>query len=184
MSGEILTLSEIARRLEVPQHRLIHLCEKGVVIPDVHDASGRGSSREFSRLNLLEFAVALRLREMFVPVAVVGGIVHVLRTLGHTLAKGRPHFSLVDDLRGDAPLDLRVILSDGDAVFFSLAPASGSAALFGGIPVDALNKRANKPPALVAAPSRSNADFSSPEGSHFVRLELSVSAVARSLPLS
>jgi len=57
-----LSLTEIARLLGEPQHRLIYLCEKGVVVPGHGDASGRGSSRRFSRRNLLEFAVALRLQ--------------------------------------------------------------------------------------------------------------------------
>ncbi len=58
------TLTEAARLLEVPQHRLIYLCEKEVVQPDLNDATGRGSSRRFSRRNILEFAVALRLRDI------------------------------------------------------------------------------------------------------------------------
>ena len=67
MAGNSYTLTEVARRLDVPQHRLIHLCEKGIVIPGVHAASGRGSSRVFSAGNYLELAVALRLRDMFIP---------------------------------------------------------------------------------------------------------------------
>ena len=41
-SDQSFTLSEIARRLDVPQHRLIHLCEKGVIVPEIHGAAGRG----------------------------------------------------------------------------------------------------------------------------------------------
>jgi DNA-binding transcriptional MerR regulator len=67
-SSSSYTLSNLARRLGAPQHRLIHLCEKGVIVPEVSDAAGRGSSRSFSAMNYLEFAVALRLRDMFVPV--------------------------------------------------------------------------------------------------------------------
>jgi hypothetical protein len=61
--SEQWTLTEAAGLLREPQHRLIYLCEKGVVRPDYEDAKGRGSSRRFSARNLLEFAVALRLRE-------------------------------------------------------------------------------------------------------------------------
>jgi DNA-binding transcriptional MerR regulator len=71
------TLTEAARLLGEPQHRLIYLCEKGVVEPDVQDAGGRGSSRRFSNRNLLEFAVALRLRELELPAAVIAAVVHV-----------------------------------------------------------------------------------------------------------
>lgn len=56
MAARSCALSEIARRLDVPQHKLLHLCEKGVVIPEIHDAAGRGSSRVFSADNFLEFA--------------------------------------------------------------------------------------------------------------------------------
>ncbi len=55
-----VTLTQAAWVLRVPQHKLIHLCEKGVVVPEIHDARGRGSSRGFSRRNLFEFAVAWR----------------------------------------------------------------------------------------------------------------------------
>ena len=53
--GAEWTLSEAARLLRQPQHRLIYLCEKAAVIPDYADAHGRGSSRRFSARNLLEF---------------------------------------------------------------------------------------------------------------------------------
>src|ERR1700759_1133774 len=113
MAGErSFTLSEIARRLEVPQHRLIHLCEKGVVIPDVHGAAGRGSSRVFSSRNFLELAVALRLREMMLPVAAVGAIVHVLRAFEAQLQQDLSDFALADSLSEDRAPDLRVIISD------------------------------------------------------------------------
>ena len=36
-----VTLTQAARALGVPQHRLIHLCEKHVVVPDLDEARGR-----------------------------------------------------------------------------------------------------------------------------------------------
>ena len=81
-TDQSFTLSEIARRLDVPQHRLIHLCEKGVVVPDVHEAAGRGSSRVFSSRNFLELAVALRLRDMMLPVAAIGAVVRTSSSSG------------------------------------------------------------------------------------------------------
>ena len=132
------TLSEIARRLEVPQHRLIHLCEKGVIVPDVHDAAGRGSSRVFSRRNVLEVAVALRLRDMMLPVAAVGAIVHVLRAFEERLGADLPHFELPDSLRDERAPDLRVIISDGQTIYFSLGTGEQKPKLFGGIPRERL----------------------------------------------
>ena len=44
-----LTLGQIQDILNVPQHVLIHLCEKGVILPDFSDTKGRGQSRLFSK---------------------------------------------------------------------------------------------------------------------------------------
>ena len=53
------TLGEAARTLGEYQHRLIYLCEKGVIHPDQQDAEGREGSRQFSARNL-EFGIALQ----------------------------------------------------------------------------------------------------------------------------
>ena len=45
------TLTEAARLLKEPQHRLIYLCEKGVVEPDVQDAAApRGTGSPINRI--------------------------------------------------------------------------------------------------------------------------------------
>ena len=53
MSREEWTLTQIAKFLRQPQYKLIYLCEKGVIVPDGVDAKGRGSSRRFSRAQLV-----------------------------------------------------------------------------------------------------------------------------------
>jgi DNA-binding transcriptional MerR regulator len=183
------TLSEIARRLDVPQHKLIHLCEKGVVVPEIHDAAGRGSSRVFSANNFLELAVALRLRDMMIPVSVAGAIVHVLRRFGQELQTAPGITSLAESLRGEDSPELRVIISDGETVYFSLAKPGRKPVLFGGIPLqplirgsaawDGKLKERGTSPSVVAG----NHPFGGPEGSKFARMELSVTSIARSLPL-
>lgn len=186
-SNRSFTLSEIARRLGVPQHRLIHLCEKGVVVPDVHGAAGRGSSRVFSSTNILELAVAMRLRDMMLPVAAVGAVVHVLRAFEERLRADLSHFALADSLRKDQAPDLRVIISDGQRIYFSLGAADEQPKLFGGIPMDQLEGDA---PAwdgqIDVVRFRGNARNGSggigPENSRYGRLELSVTAIARALP--
>lgn len=187
--GRSFTLSDLARRLEVPQYQLIHLCEKDVVVPDLQDAHGRGSSRVFSARNFLELAVAVRLRSAMLPVAAVSAVLHLLRAFADRLHGELIGFSLPDSLReGNAP-DLRIIVSDGRAIYFSLAGADGESKLFGGILLDQL---VGKPPTVGPARSaptsveRKDAapgEFGGPEGSRFVRLELSVTEVARSLAL-
>jgi DNA-binding transcriptional MerR regulator len=187
-SDQSFTLSEIARRLDVPQHRLIHLCEKGVVVPDVHGAAGRGSSRVFSSRNFLELAVALRLREMMLPVAAVGAVVHVLRSFERRLGQDLPHFALADSLRdGQAP-DLRVIISDGQTIYFSLGATGKQSKLFGGIPLDQLDADAPAWDGQIdtvrfRGNARNGAGGLGPENSQYGRLELSVTAIAKALPI-
>ncbi len=182
------TLSEIARRLDVPQHRLIHLCEKGVVVPDVHGAAGRGSSRVFSERNFLELAVALRLRDMMLPVAAVGAVVHVLGKFEDQLRLDLPDFALAESLREDRAPDLRVIISDGRTVYFSLGTSGQEPKLFGGIPLEQLEGTApawdgHVEAARLRSNSRNGDSGLGPENSQYGRLELSVTAVARALPI-
>jgi hypothetical protein len=80
----------------VPQHVLIHLCEKGVIEPDLGDTTGRGKRREFSRRNLFEFAVALALRQFDLPVATMGIFVRLLRKFGRAVGKVVPGFVVPD----------------------------------------------------------------------------------------
>ena len=64
MRDQVLFTLKVAEQIfKVPQHRLIDLCETGVVEPVV-DAKGRGSVRRFSRDNLFVLALALRLQDM------------------------------------------------------------------------------------------------------------------------
>lgn len=123
------TLSEAARFLGQPQHRLIYLCERGAVRPDNADASGRGSSRRFSERNLLELAIALRLRELTVPAATIAGVLYALRSFETKVRKAMPGFRLLADLRQTAAPHLRVSIADGEALIFSLGPAGGPATL-------------------------------------------------------
>lgn len=181
-SAPSYTLSDLARRLNTPQHRLIHLCEKGVIVPEVSDAAGRGSSRSFSSMNYLEFGVALRLRDIFVPVSELRGILQVLRAFSHHLERRLGGQSLLEELRRPKSPELRIILSDGRRLFFSLGQPGTAPRLFGGVSLDQLESSGERD-AGDAGPLKSHAlsSFGDPEGSEFVRLELSVNAVARSL---
>ena len=188
------TLSEIALLLREPQHRLIHLCEKGAVIPDVEDARGRGASRRFSRRNVFEFALALKLRQMMLPVAVAAAVVRVLRAFGRHVASNIGSFRLPDGLRGrDAP-DLRVILSDGRFLYFSLGRAAAVPKLFGGVDIRTITSAGKgKIAPAIREISHSRAarrprasgpgDFGTPEGSKHTRVEVSVTRIVQGLPL-
>lgn len=75
-----ITLKEVQLRLSVPQHVLIHLCEKGVIEPHFAETTGQSKRREFSERNVFEFAVALALRSLEVSVPTTALLVRLLRT--------------------------------------------------------------------------------------------------------
>jgi len=191
------TLSEAARFLAEPQHRLIYLCEKGVVVPDFGNAKGRGSSRRFSARNLLEFAVVLKLRELTLPVDTVAAIIHVLRAFETKVADEIKGFDLIHSLRGKNAPDLRIIISDGRLLYFSLGVGAGDRKLFGGIDFHSLATKKIKPTTIrkekIAAnefakevthkPASPASEFGGPEGSKHARIEISVTRIAKDLPL-
>lgn len=109
---EPTTLKELQLRLGVPQHVLIHLCEKGVIVPDFAETSGRGKRREFSKRNLFEFAVALTLREFELSVATTALLVRLLRSFERATAKAVPGFALTEQIL-DKGLELALHLFDG-----------------------------------------------------------------------
>jgi hypothetical protein len=118
-----LALKEVQLRLGVPQHVLIHLCEKGVIEPDFADTSGRGKRRGFSRRNVFEFALALALRRFELPVAMTGLVVRVMRSFARAVAKLVPGLGLPDALvQGQLEVDLQ--LYDGDLLVL-LAEGAG-----------------------------------------------------------
>jgi len=120
---KVLIERESARRLARLGGTERELCEKGAVVPDFQDADGRGSSRRFSARNLLEFAIALRLRELEIGVAYVGAVVHVLRAFERRVGKEFRDFRLPDSLRVPGAPDLRVVIADGGRLYFTLAAA-------------------------------------------------------------
>ncbi|MGI8460597.1 MAG: MerR family transcriptional regulator [Solirubrobacterales bacterium] len=191
-SGRSFTLSELARELDTPQHRLIYFCEKGVIAPELQDAHGRGSSRVFSVRNLLEFSIALHLRAAMLPLAAVDAVLRVLRTFEEALSQELPGFSLPESLRQQDAPELRVIVSDGSEIFFSLATVGGETKLFGGIPLDQVTGDRPGPVKLASLKRRDEAGPTNGgngtgvggiEGSRFVRLEISITAIGLELPL-
>ncbi len=97
-SEQPVTLKEVQLRLGVPQHVLIHLCEKGVIEPDFTQTSARQKRREFSQRNLFEFGVALALDRLELPVAIVALPVRLLWSSILALGKAQPGFMLPKSL--------------------------------------------------------------------------------------
>ena len=71
------TLKEVAEQIERPAHRIIHICETGLVHPRV-DAEGRGSVRRFSREDVFRVLVALVVQEAGVQVPLIKPLMRAL----------------------------------------------------------------------------------------------------------
>src|SRR5262245_6356762 len=127
------TLTEAAKLLGVPQHRLIHLCEQRVVVPDLRDAQGRGSSREFSNRNLFQLAVALAMRELELPVSYVRAVLSVLRAFEDQARALLGDFILPESLLSRGAPNVRLVILDGERLYFSVTSSSKSAITFGGV---------------------------------------------------
>ena len=182
------TMTQAARMLGQPQHRLIYLCEKGVVEPDLRSAEGRGTSRGFSRRNLLEFSVALHLRELQIPAQLIGGLLGALRELEARLAAEPPGFSVPDDLRPSTSPDLRLVIGDG-RLYFSLVTSGGEPRLFGGSLLSELGAKPAAPlQELAGAAWHLEPIGPHNPGSHadtrrsYTTLEVCITHLARNLP--
>src|SRR4051794_32965527 len=131
---ENFTVTGIARALTVPQHRLIHLCEQGVVVPDHQEAHGRGSRRRFSQRNVFEFAVALQMRRLEIPVSFIRAVIQVLKVFEAQVGKLLRGFALPDSLRADGAPYVSLLVVDGDRLFFRIRAGERETVL-GGVTV-------------------------------------------------
>lgn len=189
------SLSEVSRLLKVPQHRLIHLCEKKAVTPDFEDAHGRGTNRRFSPRNVLEFAVALKMRELMIPVGPIASVLHVLREFERLMAQQIPGFRLPESLVEPSAPEISVIITDGPRLYFELRQKD-EARVYGGVQLDELmlvgrrgaGGRKKKPPASTGrADSSSAARLGAGHGSlktdEKARLVVSVTRIAKNIDL-
>jgi len=193
LSGREWTLTEATRSLGEPQYRLIYLCEKGVVQPDLEDAKGRGSSRRFSARNLLEFAIALRLRELELPASIIGAVTYTLRAFERKVQDQLRTFRLPESLRGAAAPDLRAIISDG-RLYLSLGTGKDVPKVYGGIDLRRITsgkatigdlQRALIPLPFPKPPrrrGRNGEGLGTPDGMH-ARVEISITSIAQELRL-
>lgn len=78
--AELKTMKEVADHFHRPAHRIIHLCETGVVKPAVN-ATGRGSVRRFNRDNTFHILLALKLQEAGVEVPLIKPLMKALANL-------------------------------------------------------------------------------------------------------
>ena len=135
------TLTEVSKLLQVPQHRLIYLCEAKVIIPDKSDAKGRGSSRRFSERNLLEFWVALTLSEFHVPAYYSTKILTTLRSFAKEVGKLVPTFQFPSSLTDANLPQINLLITNGTRLFFVLNLPNARPIVLGGVD---LNKQTQK----------------------------------------
>ena len=159
-------------------------------MPDLADASGRGSSRRISSRNLLEFAVALRLRTLGLPATFIAAILYTLRAFEKRVASEVPGFEIVEALRAPKGIDLRAVVRDGDRLYFLLRQPGQGAQLFGGAQLSgakspAGSRSASRVQSVLKAIVRPDyAGFEGPEGSRYVRLDINIGQIARDLKLA
>ena len=179
------SLSEAAGLLGQPQHRLIYLCEKGVVVPDLGDAHGRGSSRRFSARNLLEFEVALKLRELTVPVTSVATVIYALRAFEAKVSDRLGGFRLPYGLTTANAAELTAILTDEGRLFFSLRSKAEGEVFFGGVAFGRLARsrrtRRRSKTTRGGRPSLVLPRLPGPSESTAARLEVNLTRLARDL---
>ena len=78
MKNKLFHNSDVRKILGMPMRRIVNITDKGLVIP-VIDASGAGSKREYSYINLLEFGLIENLFDMGLPIQLIKKIVMALR---------------------------------------------------------------------------------------------------------
>ena len=130
----VFSLTQAARILESAQHRLIHLCEKGVVVPD-REARGRGTTRKFSKRNLFDFAVALEMRRLELPVSFTRAVVRVLQSFELEAQSIREGFTIPDSLVAPRAPRLVLTIVNGQRLYFSLAAGRQAPRMFGGVSI-------------------------------------------------
>ena len=133
MKKDEITLTETSKLLQVPQHRLIYLCEAKVIIPDRSDAKGRGSSRRFSERNLLEFSVALTLSEFHVPANISAKIIATVHMFSKEVEKLLPNFRFPFSLTDANAPQINLLITNGSRLFFVLNFTDTRPIVLGGV---------------------------------------------------
>ncbi len=172
LAEQPISLKEVQLRLGVPQHVLIHLCEKLVIGPDYSDTTGRGKRREFSERNVFEFGVALALRRLEVPVSTMALVVRILRTFSRAVSKAAPGFVIPDAIR-EQNWDLVLGLYDGELLILSARGGALKKPLILGakLAADRASDASPRVTRLDELPSKYEA-----------RLELNLTEIARNTP--
>ena len=180
------TLSEISRLIQQPQHRLIYLCEKGVVVPDFSDAHGRGSSRKFSARNLFEISIALILSEFHFPATVSANFIYTIRSFETKVGEQIKNFKLPYALMEDSAPEIVGMITDGVILYFAIGFSGKPKTVYGGIDISSSSQIQNTTlqegcsSELVILSHKSE---STSMNSNVARFEINLTKVAQNLVL-
>ena len=186
MINNELTLTEISKVLDEPQHRLIYLCEKGVILPDGSDAKGRGSSRRFSPRNLFEFAVALTLAEFHFPAKITANFLYVVRSFESHVKQSVQGFSIPADLIKRQSPEIIGLVTNGSFLYFSIGFPGKPKNIFGGVDIgerdEILGMKFNKFSSREAAEQFRSLDPRQSD-TNLARFEINLTKIAQNLVL-
>lgn len=180
------TISEIARLLNQPQHRLIYLCEKEVIIPDFSDAHGRGSSRRFSARNIFEFSTALVLSEFHFPATMSANFLYAIRSFETSVNESLNDFSLPDALMDNKSPEIVGIITNGSVLHFSMGIPGRLKKVFGGIDINEVTRNNDSSidehdfQILTNRPEKADAPSTS---TNIARFEINLTKIAQNLKL-
>ena len=186
MSKTEWTLSEIARLLRQPQHRLIYLCEKGVITPDFADAKGRGSSRRFSARNIFEISIALTLSEFHFPGSFSANILYLLRSFETSVRKFIGDFNLPYSLMTNNSPEIIGIVTNGSILNFAIGLSGQPKKVYGGIDISESIKdeQLKFEPVELQDSTPKTQQVNTPFGDqNLARFEINITKIAQSLEL-
>jgi hypothetical protein len=135
---------------------------------------------------MLEFSVALKLRELMLPVSVAAAVVHVLEATEKAIARELPGFVLPESLIGDSAPELRVVINDGQRLFFVLHTKGSASKMVGGIHLksvrgsEADGRRVRRAVSIKGSPIP-EASLTPTADRERGRIEVSVTGLARDL---
>ena len=130
----------------------------------------------------MEFSVALKLRELMIPISVITAVLHVLAATEKAIARELQGFALPDGLtRAGAP-ELRVIITDDQRLYFVLHRKDKAPKLLGGVQLNAgTNMRPRQSRKAERRVEIPRPTFGPTDSQERGRIEVSVTGLAKDL---
>ena len=186
---EFWTLTQVSSLLNEPQHKLIYLCEQGIIEPVTQKGKGRGSSRKFSKRNLFQFFISISLRKLHIPSTITVFVLNLLDEFEEAMSMLSASFKLPESLWHKDQPDIRVVISDGSKLYFTIHQQHKQPKIFGGIELRKTTKNSKFDEEEIIDfealskkyPKVDKGDFGYPEGSTLGRTELSLSYLSKEL---